>query len=227
MMRILVLGGLLAFGCSSTDLVNSPADAAATDASTDFDGAGDPAWTCLGKVTFPPATVFTVRVDFTSIETLSNKPLVGAEVKACARTDTTCASALGMATTDEKGLVSFTTLPAGTNGFDGYFAVTPPNDGTNLNFISPPMTADVRNYLRVYWGYASLSLLFSTAGITQRAGRGIIGIEAHDCGEIRDGKPCVGHARAASLGSAWESRSRSTSPILRSRSPTSIPRAAS
>ena len=192
-------------GCSSSSSGAAPSDAGSdassadgsvTDASSDTatsDGAPLPRgdWSCLGKVTIPAPTASTVKVTkFGNPGVATSQPLKDLVLKACALTDTACATPLDTQTADVNGEVSFAALPAGTRGFDGYFEATYPGDVSDLNFINPPFFADVPFYQRVYWSHASLSLVFNSGAFTIDDTRGIIGFEAHDCTQFPGGVAC-------------------------------------
>jgi hypothetical protein len=123
---------------------------AATDAATDATAATDAPdpYACIGRVPAPMATATMSTVRVRAINFSNNAGMADLTVRACARTDTTCATPQAMGTTDMMGFVTLT-VPLATHGYQGYFeftggagsgAVTP----TRL-FFNPPVTAAMAN----------------------------------------------------------------------------------
>ncbi len=99
-----------------------------------------PDWSCLGSVTWDPPMAATVNYNVTYVDFITEELLLDLTAKACARTDTTCATPLDEQTTDETGSVQLT-LPTGVNGFDGFIEVT--GDGVAwINIVHRPLTED-------------------------------------------------------------------------------------
>jgi len=108
-----------------------------------------PDYECLGHVPAPPAptaTYFALTTVYMDVSSGVGVPAVGLTVKACAKTDATCATPVGTGMTGPSGS-ALVEVPAGTAGFDGYLDVTGPSgDGgailETLVFSSEPVLAD-------------------------------------------------------------------------------------
>jgi hypothetical protein len=148
----------LPFTCDPTDLLCEPtcgamqACAAGTFCRLTTGSLGGncigPDYQCLGHIPSPPAptdSAFSIIDTFLDVSSGLPTPAVGLTVKACAKTDAPCANPVGLATTDQSGAAGLT-VPAGTDGFDGYLDVTGPSgDGgtilETLVFSSQPVVA--------------------------------------------------------------------------------------
>jgi hypothetical protein len=173
---------LLAFvllGCSSSS--SSSSSDAGADAAPEpkVDTAAD--WSCVGHVTPPTAAASSIAFDFGLADPSNGKPVPGASVMTCARADTTCASPLETATTDETGTAKFAALPVGTTGFDGFFEVHYGSEIPNLNF-QPPIVAAMPGYARQYWGDSQWQVIIQAGGITpDLKSLGTLGFQVIDC----------------------------------------------
>ncbi|MEZ4405339.1 MAG: hypothetical protein R3A52_02430 [Polyangiales bacterium] len=158
---------------------------ATTDATADAsaDAAMDP-WACLGMVTAPTAegTMGTMRVRIANFQ--SNGALAGVTVKACARTDDTCATPHSTATTDAMGNASLT-YPMGAAGFDGYLEVS---GGAGANEVTPtrnffplPPYRAMEQYSLLVVTRATFTLLSAGFSAMLDATHGAIAFIANDC----------------------------------------------
>ena len=87
-------------------------------------GTAAPDTSCLAAIPADPKPANnTITFDFTILDYLAKTPLQGATLKACAKTDTACATPLAMPITDATGKATFT-FDAGPDGFDGYLDTT-------------------------------------------------------------------------------------------------------
>ncbi|HEY3820434.1 MAG TPA: hypothetical protein VGL81_24885 [Polyangiaceae bacterium] len=146
--------------CDETDLLCEPPCSATEPCSADTfcrqsaPGAVEgncigPDYQCLGNVPTAPvpgASYFEVVETYVDVSSGAAVPAVGLNVKVCAATDEPCASPANFGTTGPSGAVTLT-VPAGADGFDGYFDVTGPSgDGgtilETLVFSSQPVVAD-------------------------------------------------------------------------------------
>jgi hypothetical protein len=82
-------------------------------------------WACLDSaILWPkPKAVGSITFSVTFVDFSTERPFVGAAVKACGKLDFSCATPLAQSTTDGTGLVAVT-VPAGLAGFDGYLDVS-------------------------------------------------------------------------------------------------------
>jgi hypothetical protein len=109
-----------------------------------------PDYQCLGNVPAPPAptaSFFTITDTFMDVSSGTAVPAVGLTVKVCEKSDTACAAPDNVGMTDTSGSSSLS-VPAGTDGFDGYLDVTGPSgDGgtivETLLFANQPVLANV------------------------------------------------------------------------------------
>jgi hypothetical protein len=181
-MRALILasGLLVVSGCSSSSTSSPQVDAGADAApEAKVDTAAD--WSCVGNVAAPAAASPSIAFDFGLVDPSNNKPVAGATVKTCARTDTTCGAPLETATTDEVGRAKFAALPTGTSGFDGFFEVQFGSEIPNLNF-QPPIVASIADYTRQYWGNSQWQVIFQAGGFKpDQQTLGTVGFQVHDC----------------------------------------------
>ena len=72
-------------------------------------------------------------------------------------------------------------VPAGSQGFAGYFEITRPDDVLNLVFAAPPISGDVADYTRSYWGGEDLAQLAALAGVVRLDGLGSVVLATTDC----------------------------------------------
>jgi len=187
-----LVGVAVAFGaCSSS----KNEDAAATaDAGVDakepikLDPLAD--FTCLGKVSYPAPAAAAVAFDLTAVDPSNNTGIPDVNLKACAFTDVDCTAPLDTAKTGVGGLGTFTKLPLGPNGFDGYFEAQYEKEHANLNF-QQPVYAKLPAYGRFYWGDAQMQTLLDSANLKVEKGRGILGVQVHDCHQLPGGVPCM------------------------------------
>ncbi len=94
-----------------------------------------PDYACLGSIPTPPAptaSYFTVTDAFVDVSSGTAVPAVGLTVKVCEKSDPPCATPDNIGMTDASGSVALS-VPAGTDGFDGYLDVTGPSgDGGSI-----------------------------------------------------------------------------------------------
>jgi len=88
-------------------------------------------WQCLDTVILwpKPKGLGDFTFSATIVDLLSEKPYVGATVKACAKLDFGCDAPIDQGVTDSAGIVSLT-VHAGSVGFDGYLELTGGDNGT-------------------------------------------------------------------------------------------------
>jgi len=104
------------------------------------------AWSCVGSYLWPLPEHESETVEYTLIDYVTSKPLVGVDVDACDRRDPECATPSDEETTDENGIVRLT-LPmlkksefgAGLDGFDGFLLVTGPGLLPTYRYSSLPV----------------------------------------------------------------------------------------
>ncbi len=111
----------------------------------DLDAAEE--WACLegGTLPAPTTSTFDVTLRLTAgpyelLEVDDAWRLGGLEVRACARDDADCAAPLDEGLTSAAGEIILT-LPAGTNGFDGYFRVSGPEVMPSRVYAWPPIVS--------------------------------------------------------------------------------------
>ncbi|MCC6648730.1 MAG: hypothetical protein IT374_24595 [Polyangiaceae bacterium] len=109
-------------------------------------GAGAPSipagpWGCAGvEVPLGPTTP-TIDVTLDVVNGLTDAPVAGAVVKACSKADLECASPqAGPLTSGADGKLTFTGLPTGCTGWDGYFEVVAPTYAHTLRMFPFPIT---------------------------------------------------------------------------------------
>lgn len=148
-------------------------------------------WSCVGKESLPPVSATTIDQPLVLYDGSGSGVDVGLPIKACAITDTSCATpVVPTQTTDANGKVLFPSLPTGARGFDGYLEVDSPGDLPNLNFVNPPLFATFSAYNRVFYSNATVNDIVAAAGVTQDPSLGILGIEVHDCSQYPGNVAC-------------------------------------
>lgn len=81
-------------------------------------------WACLDQATtWPRPKTASIRFSVTIVDFLAEKPFVGADVKACDKSDFMCLRPFTVTKADDTGTVTVT-VPGGTGGFDGYLDIT-------------------------------------------------------------------------------------------------------
>jgi hypothetical protein len=178
------------FACSSSSSSSPPADAGPGDAAGEVrvDPVAD--WSCLGKVSAPTPPRATASWSFGLIDPFTQKPVKGATVKTCAKTDVGCASPFETALSDDEGVARFKVLPTGTTGFDGFFEAQLGAETTNLNY-SRALDGDGSSS-RYYWGDSALATLFTSSDVKRDSSLATIGMQVHDCKQFPGGVPCTG-----------------------------------
>jgi hypothetical protein len=171
---------LAIFACACSSNSSSSGDAGAGgDGST----ATTNDWSCLGHVTLPAATKSTLALKFIPVDPQTSVHVSGVAVKACAADDAACANPVATTTSDSSGVATLS-VPAAASGFGGYWSGTIAGDLENLNFTSVPYLDDVRLFTRLQWTNAEMTLLLQSSGVTWDRTRGVVGVQALDCGGV-------------------------------------------
>ena len=166
-------------GASDTGTPGPQGDAA-SDAGAGDGSAYPPGWECLGP---PPPAVPSGNVqvkfllsDVTNATSGSQgTPIAGADVHACAKLDTGCATPFADTTSDDAG-AALVTLPG---GFSGYFEIHAANFTPAIVSRPPQYVSQTQQQ-----GMADLSLLSAgapLAGVTQDPNLSIAIVSALDC----------------------------------------------
>lgn len=144
-------------------------------------------WACIGTNPTCTPTVTDLNVKITVMNGLSGGLLTGAVVKACAKTDETCATPLGAGaqTTAADGIANFT-IPAGATGFDGYFEVNADTYMPTLITPSYPLVESVALEARLAGTTIFTSTAMNIAGGPLDANRGHMTIGAYTCAADND-----------------------------------------
>jgi hypothetical protein len=140
-------------------------------------------WDC--STTRPPPlsmtgqTVITLNI----VDVPGEAPVVGATVKACARTDLDCAQpVVPPGTTDADGDVTFTLGALGAVGFSGYFDVSSPSIYPSLLFLPAPLSVPQVTFPAVLVPQSSfIQGLYASTGATPDPSRGVVEVQAADC----------------------------------------------
>lgn len=143
------------------------------------------AFDCLGAVKLPTTTDKQGDLAVQVLDGVSNQPVgAGFVVKACPKSDTTCAKPDATATTDAQGKLALT-LPLGPNGYDGFGEITGSGYLTTLLYLSRPIIPDPStvSYFLVATE-AAVGLFAQGAGVQVDPAKGQVVVWTHGC----DGK---------------------------------------
>jgi hypothetical protein len=152
----------------------------------DFEGAlcvdavctPDPAWSCLGAVSWPPPKVARVTVTVQFRDIVTNDPLTGVAVNICRKFDYDCAQPIAAGLhPPESGDLAFQV----DAGFDGFLEMNMAGSLPGLFFFYPPVNED-----RVIVGLPLLSpaLLGQVSALSGKAykpEKGVALVGAMDC----------------------------------------------
>jgi hypothetical protein len=140
-------------------------------------------WLCVGGVNWPLAPAGVNQVDFTVVDSASGKSLPGAAVKACGRTDGTCAVPQAQATADDagRGVLDMPSHPAVGLGFEGYYDIDASGEAPWLQFSSSPITRAKATFTWSLLTPAQVTSTFAAVGVTPDPTRAVIIVEALDC----------------------------------------------
>jgi hypothetical protein len=145
-------------------------------------------WQCLDTKTpwLKPKSAGDLTFSLSIADIISEKPFVGAELKACGKLDRTCSMPLSTTTSDVNGFGALT-VPAGSVGFDGYVDITGGDNGDGSP-IFPAIWYPSPNVVSAGWrgrvqfvSYASLQALAALTGATIDPMRGHFAAAAQDC----------------------------------------------
>lgn len=129
-------------GSSGTGGAAGSAGSGGSAGSTGGAAGSSTAFDCLGSVKLPTTTEKQGDLAAQVLDALSSQPVgAGFTMKACAKSDATCASPEATATTDAQGKLSIT-LPLGQNGYDGFGDLSGPGYLTTLIHLSRPIIPD-------------------------------------------------------------------------------------
>ena len=126
-------------------------------------------WYCVGHLAPPQESSQDTAVTLTLYDIFTNKPLVGAEVDVCSRTDSTCTPVITSATSDVDGKATVT-VPSNVGGLgaSGYLKISEPN------LLVPEL---------IFWGFplseptlADTIGTFTTAEATPSALTSVLGV---------------------------------------------------
>jgi hypothetical protein len=140
-------------------------------------------WMCVGAVNWPLAPAGVNQVDFTVMDSTSGKPVPGAAVKACPRTDGTCATPQAQTIADDagRGVLDLPSHPAIGLGFQGYYDIDASGEAPWLLFSSSPLTRAQATFSWSLLSPAAVTSTFAAVGVTPLSGRAVIIVEALDC----------------------------------------------
>ena len=145
-------------------------------------------WECLDTpVRWPkPMGLGTISFSVTIVDLLSEKPYGNAHVKACGKLDLPCATPFDQGRTDAAGLVALT-VPAGSEGFDGYLDITGGDNGGGsaifpaIYYPVPPVISPGWRGRFQFVSEQDLPLLGAATGATIDPARGHFAANASDC----------------------------------------------
>lgn len=145
-------------------------------------GGGDeePEWCCLGAVEVASPATATIDLGVRAVAFVTGSNLDGLTVKACATTDTACASPVAQGITDAEGKLKLT-VPTGDVGFDGFFDVTGGTIRPALVFPFPPPVQDQDDVAVQLVTNSIYPLLQTSVGFTPDPARGDLVVLATDC----------------------------------------------
>jgi len=145
-------------------------------------------WQCLDMpVRWPKPKGFgTIAFSVTIVDLLSEKPYANADVKACSKLDLPCTMPLDQGRTDGGGLVALT-VPAGTEGFDGYLDITGGDNGSGsaifpaIYYPVPPVISPGWRGRFQFVSAQDLTLLGAATGAAIDPARGHFAANTSDC----------------------------------------------
>jgi hypothetical protein len=140
-------------------------------------------WLCVGGVNWPLAPAGVNQVDFTAVDSTSGQGLPGAAVKACGRTDGTCAIPQAQATADDagRGVLDFPSHPAVGLGFEGYYDIDASGEMPWLLFASSPLTRSPATFTWSLLSQSQFASTFAAVGVTPNSTLAAVIVEAEDC----------------------------------------------
>ena len=155
-----------------------------SDATSDLDSSDAPAgadWSCVGSVTLPTPVGTSCSLSMTLSDFATNAGVSGIAVKACAKSDATCANPIASGTTDANGAVTLTDVPLGVSGFDGYLDASGGGILPTLVYRSIPASKGLAGAHFPVLTSAEASGVATLLGTSIDATRGHVAGSAVDC----------------------------------------------
>lgn len=141
------------------------------------------ALSCVGAVTWPAPATATLDMTFVLQSYKDGAPIAGATVRACAKTDATCASPLATGTTDATGTVQLA-MPTSPAGFAAYLEATATGYTKTLTFVQFADNAKTLAAKKLYltsFDEGTFAGFGALAGATLDPTRGHVAFGAFDC----------------------------------------------
>jgi hypothetical protein len=138
----------------------------------------DPAWACVGQLSWPPAESRKFNVTIHIRDLITDEPTANVSARLCRKLDTTCAQPLPG---DFLGNTLGDLTLRVDGGFDGYAEIRAPDKMPGLYFFYPPI-ADDREIPFVPLFHPAILNQFATLGMKMTLpDRGHILLIAYDC----------------------------------------------
>ena len=186
----------LAAACSSSNSAGPAADSGvAADAATQGND-----WSCIGHVTLSPPAKTTLMWKLWPSDMIGNDMFPDLPVQVCGANDAKCVSPVAMGTTDPTTGYATLSVPAGQNGFDGFWQSQPTGAHTTLNFSNIPIRNDVQIDQRQEWDANAIRNALGPAGVQWDTTKAIVLFRVQDCnsGHLhQDTVPTVPQSTAA------------------------------
>jgi hypothetical protein len=143
-------------------------------------------WTCVGHVSWPPATATSIAYSFLVTDGLTGSVVPSVNVNVCPLNDLTCRSPITSATTDDAGaaLLRFPNQALGASGlvgFTGFLALQSPAIAPQYYFWGYPLTGPVALTYTTTFTPPELDQLLYNANVMQAADRGFVQVAVYDC----------------------------------------------